>query len=217
MGLASAFALLTCAAAAGDVDPRGASPPEAHETGAAHAAHRVPLEQKGYRRTEARYEVPDLTLIAMDGGSAALRDVLAADEPVLLQFIFTTCTTICPVLSASFSAVQDELGGASGGYQMVSITVDPEHDTPERLRAYAARWKADERWEFLTGPRARIEHVQKAFDAWYPANNKMYHRPYTFLRAAHGASWVRLDGLLSRADLVAEYRSLVEDDGHSTH
>ena len=91
---------------------------------------------------------------------------------------------------------------------MISITIDPEYDTSARLQAYAARYHAGPQWQFLTGNREDIVAVQKAFDAY--RGTKMNHEPLTFLRASVDAPWVRLNGLASAADVVKEYRQLVE-------
>jgi protein SCO1/2 len=132
--------------------------------------------------------------------------VLKHDGPVLLQFIFTTCPTICPVMSGAFSAAQGKLGADAARVRMVSISIDPEQDTPERLREYARKFKAGPQWLFLTGDLDAVVSVQKSFDAYRGA--KMRHEPLTFMRAAPGKPWVRLDGLMSAAQLVAEYRRL---------
>ena len=130
-------------------------------------------------------------------------------EPVMLNFIFTTCTTICPVQSAAFSQVQQKLGAESDQVRMISFTIDPEHDTPERLRAYARRFGAGPQWQFLTGNLSDIVTVQKTFNAY--RGNKMSHEPLVLLRASPDASWVRLDGMASATDIVREYRQLVSD------
>jgi protein SCO1/2 len=173
-----------------------------------HSHHRAMLERKGYQRSTARYSLPAATLVDATSGPVDLRAFLDRPEPVLLQFIFTTCTTICPVLSATFAAAQDDLEALGRPFTLVSISIDPEHDTPAVLRDYAKRFEAGDDWHFLTGTQDTVTRVQKAFDAWYPGNNKMYHRPYTYLRAAPGQPWVRLDGMVSAAELVAEYRRL---------
>jgi protein SCO1/2 len=127
--------------------------------------------------------------------------------PLLLQFIFTTCPTVCPALSALFATTLRQIEVDAAPLRMVSISIDPEHDTPERLRAYAQRLKAGPQWRFLTGRRADIEAVQKAFDAYQ--SNKMQHEPLTYLRASPQAPWLRLDGFMSASDLIAEYRQVV--------
>jgi protein SCO1 len=163
-------------------------------------------EGAGYRRTVARYEVPEVTLVNQDDARVSLRRALDADKPVVLAFFFSTCTTVCPVLSAGFSTLEKALGEEAREVRLVSIAIDPDHDTPEVLSAYRKRFHAGPEWELLTGSREDIERVLRAFDAYGP--NKMMHRPLTFLRAPGGDSWVRIDGLIGASDLMAEYRGL---------
>jgi protein SCO1/2 len=173
-----------------------------------HAQHRQMLDSKGYTRTVHPYDPPDLPLVTADGRRTSLHQVLAGDRPVLLNFIFTTCTTICPALSATFAQVQSQLGSEAAQVYMVSISIDPEYDTPEQLRAYAQRFSAGPQWSFLTGDLKDVVAVQRAFDAY--RGSKMNHPPLTFLRAAAGGPWVRLDGIASGADVVRELHDLVK-------
>jgi protein SCO1/2 len=89
---------------------------------------------------------------------------------------------------------------------MVSISIDPDHDTPARLKAYAEKFQAGADWQFLTGTRADTLAVQRAFDAY--RGSKMNHAPLTLLRASSGSPWVRLDGFASASELVAEVKKL---------
>jgi protein SCO1/2 len=171
-----------------------------------HAQHRHMMGKGGYARSEHRYELPDLALVGMDGKPTTLLREVDIDQPVMLNFIFTTCTTICPVLSATFAQVQRELGPKAAEMRMVSITIDPEYDTPEQLRAYAQRFDAGDQWGFFTGELADIVAIQRAFDAF--RGSKMNHEPLTFLRAAPGEPWVRINGIASGSDIVAEYQNL---------
>lgn len=157
-----------------------------------------------YVRTVADYSVPDVTLVEMDGQRVPLATALG-QGPVLLQFIFTTCPTVCPILSETFAGAQDQLPDA----RLVSISIDPEHDTPARLREYARRFRAGPQWQFLTGSLDDVVAVQKAFGVY--RSDKMQHEPATFLRAAPGP-WVRLTGEVGADDLVAELRRLSEPD-----
>jgi protein SCO1/2 len=159
--------------------------------------------QPRYVRSQVRVAVPDVTLIDARGERVSLAALLAPPGPVVLQFIFTTCPSVCPMLSASLAGAQGEMGE---GARLVSISIDPEYDTPARLREYARRYKAGPRWWLLTGSRDDVAAVQKAFGAWRA--NKMSHEPLTFLRAAPEEPWVRLAGELSAADLIAETRRL---------
>jgi protein SCO1/2 len=148
-------------------------------------------------------------LVDKDNNKIAIDEALATEEPVMLNFIFTTCTTICPVLSATFTQVQRELGDEAGQLRMISISIDPEYDTPERLRDYAVRFKAGPQWAFYTGTNDDIVTVQKAFDAY--RGSKANHEPLTFLHVPGDPQWVRINGLASAGDVVREYRRLVAD------
>lgn len=163
---------------------------------------------KRYAREIARYRLPEVVLLDTDGREIPLSCAIDGDGPVMLQFIFTTCPTICGALSGTFSSVQGALGGELSNARLVSISIDPEHDRPERLQRYAKELKAGPNWKFYTGRREDVIAIQKAFDAYQV--NKMSHQPLTFLRPKRGAPWVRLTGLLGAADLTAEYREMLK-------
>lgn len=160
-----------------------------------------------YRRAVVAYTVPPVTLVDMHGTALTLDTALRHDGPVLLQFVYTTCSTTCPVMSGLFAALQAQFGSELAPAQLLSITIDPEHDTLARLQEYARQFRAGPQWRFLTGRRDDILAVQKAFDAY--RGTRMRHEPGTYLRASPDTPWLRLDGLLSAAELMAEYRRLL--------
>lgn len=178
-----------------------------------HAHHREMTEaQRGrYTRSEVRYEVPDVSLVDVEGRTTSLRSELAAGTPVMLNFVFTTCTTICPAMSAIFADVQQQLEPDEGALRLVSISIDPEQDTPAKLKAYAGRFHAGAGWHLLTGKSADVIAAARAFGAW--RGDKTNHTPATYLRAATGNTWVRVDGFASAAELVREYRGLAAGGG----
>lgn len=167
-----------------------------------------------YRRAMAEYRLPDVTLTAANGTPVRAVDALAAGRPVMLNFIFTSCNTICPILSATFAQVQAQLGPEAAQLRFVSISIDPEQDTPATLATYARRYGADGNWQFLTGDREDIITLQRAFDAY--RGNKMSHQPLTFMRPRAGAAWLRIEGFPRAADLVREYRALISGQA-ATH
>lgn len=194
----AAVALLVAAALAG---PAALAAPEDHR----HDGHAAPASTD-YARSLADYSPPDVRLLDMRGAEVRLADEMGHDGPLMLQFIFTTCPGVCPALSAMFRGAQERLGAEAGEVRLLSISIDPEHDTPPRLSDYAARFRAGPGWRFLTGELDEIVAVQKAFDAY--RGNKMRHEPTTYLRASPGESWLRLDGFLTADELVAELRRL---------
>jgi protein SCO1/2 len=160
-----------------------------------------------YTRSVSSYKIPDLKLVDMNGAAVSLREGLGGNDPVMLNFIFTTCTAVCPVMSATFHHVQGQLGADSSKVRMISISIDPENDTPAKLREYAGKYHAGPQWKMLTGSAENSIAVQRAFDTF--RGDKMNHAPATFIRAG-GADkpWVRLDGFASAPDIVKEYRQL---------
>ena len=172
-----------------------------------HAHHRQMLESKRYSRSLHDYQLPDLEVVNMAGEKTRLLDEVNPGKPVMVNFIFTTCTTICPVMIATFAQVQSELGAESDEVHMISFSIDPEHDTPERLREYAGRFNAGPQWQFLTGSLANSVAIQRAFDVY--RGSKMNHEPTYLMKGADGNTWVRIDGLASATDIVTEYHRLV--------
>ena len=160
-----------------------------------------------YTRSVSTYTIPDLKLVDMNGTAVSLRDGLGGNEPVMLNFIYTTCTAICPVMSATFHHVQNQLGPESNKVHMISISIDPENDTPAKLREYAGKYHAGPQWKMLTGSAENSIAVQRAFETF--RGDKMNHAPATFIRAG-GADkpWVRLDGFASAPDIIKAYRQL---------
>jgi len=167
-------------------------------------ASTTPAVEKGPRftRTEVDVSVPDVTLINQNGVEVNIEDILTSQEPVFVDFIFASCTTICPILSASYSSMQRKLGDSRDAVRLVSITIDPEHDGPEELRSYLARYQAKPGWDILTGSRTDIDEVMRGFDAFVP--DKMSHRPLVYIRSPDTGKWVQLYGFASSADLMRE-------------
>lgn len=182
----------TQAHACADCDARAAQPA-------------APSGRQRYLRASQRLQPPNVGLVDQDGRPVRLPDLLTGDAPVALEFVFTTCTTICPVMSASFAGLQRHAGELPG-LRMISISIDPEQDRPAVLRAYAARFHASPAWRFYTGSEADVRAVLVAFGAF--SGGKANHRPLTFVRGAGGDAWTRLEGLATGDDLARELRDL---------
>jgi protein SCO1 len=174
-----------------------------------HAAHRAAMAKTRYSVTTGTYEIPNVELVDTEGQLIELRELLAGDQPVALNFIFTTCTTICPVMTATFSQMRQALGDSAADVELVSITIDPEYDRPPVLKAYADNFGADAGWIFLTGDSLDIENVLRSFDAY--AGSKMNHQPLTLLKKPGDANWVRIDGLASGDSLAQEVTARLLD------
>jgi protein SCO1/2 len=158
----------------------------------------------GYTLSTVQYQLPDIELVDMEGRRESLTRILAPDDPVMLNLIFTTCTAICPVMSATFAQVRHDLGSRRDQLRMISISIDPEHDTPKRLNEYAHKYKADAQWQFYTGARVDIVKLQRSLQAY--RGNKMNHIPLTYLRPSATSPWIRIEGFASAQDLINEYQ-----------
>jgi protein SCO1 len=165
---------------------------------------------QGTRRSVADYKLPSsIKLTRDDGKSVSLAEELDDGRPVMVNFIYTTCTAICPVTSKVFQQVQTKLGPDRTKVHLVSISLDPEEDTPARLTEYAKKYKAGPGWQHYTGTAEASVAAQKAFDVY--RGDKMNHTPVTLLRASPGKPWVRFDGFATADNLVAEYRQQVAE------
>jgi protein SCO1/2 len=152
------------------------------------------------------YQVPDVKLVTEYGRPVSLAAEMDDGRPVVLNFIFTSCEAICPLMTQTFAEFQRKLGSQSAQVHLMSISIDPEQDTPPRLRAYAKRFDAGPGWSFYTGTEAASIAAQKAFNVF--RTDKMGHTSVTFMRTAPGAPWRRLDGFATPDDLLREYLGL---------
>lgn len=114
---------------------------------------------------------PGFELTAVDGRALALEDLRG--KVVVLSFAFTTCTDICPVAIYKLTWIMDELGAQFGNdVHFVTVTVDPERDTPDVLAEYADHMGADPRgWSLLTGPPNRIREVTERYGVFVRPND----------------------------------------------
>lgn len=157
---------------------------------------------KKYQRTIANYPIPDVVLVNQNGDKVRLKNLLTSDKPVIVDFIYVTCTTICPFLSSSFVNLQQKLGNDSQKVHLVSISIDPENDTPKVMKEYLNRFWAKPGWDFLTGTRKDINSVMKAFDAY--VTNKMSHNLLTLIRSPRDGKWTRISGMMSTSEFISE-------------
>jgi protein SCO1/2 len=158
-------------------------------------------------RSTVQYSVPRVTLVRDDGKSVSLPQEMNDGRPVLLNFIFTSCGSICPLMSQIFADFQRKLGADAQHVHLMSISTDPEQDTPARLTEYAHRFDAGPEWRHYPGTLDASLAAQRAFDVY--RGDKMSHTPVTLLRAAPDKPWRRIDGFVTPDELLHEYRQLL--------
>ena len=128
-------------------------------------------------------------------------------RPVVVNFIFTSCGSICPLMSQVFAQFQRSLDNDARQPHLLSISTDPEEDTPGKLRQYAQRFGARDGWNHYTGTVEASQSTQRAFDVY--RGDKMSHTPVTLMRAAPGHPWLRIEGFLTPDELLQRYRQLL--------
>jgi protein SCO1 len=184
-------ALLLCAAGpawTGDADPM-AAPDDATSS--------------AVMVSTVSYQIPDVQLVREDGKRVSLVQEMNDGRAVLLNFIFTTCSSFCPLSSQTFAEFQRNLGPDAGSVHLMSISIDPEQDTPARLREYAHKFGAGPGWTHYTGTLAASLSAQRAFGAY--RGDKMSHTPLALLRPAAGSTWRRIEGFATPDDLLGQY------------
>jgi protein SCO1/2 len=174
-----------------------------------HAQHRAMLEQAAPSSgTSTEVKLHDEALLTQDGERVKFASEVIGERIVVMDFVYTTCTTVCPVLSAVFTQVQDRLGDRLGQeVLLVSVSVDPTRDTPARLKAYAARHQAQDRWIWLTGEKPRIDQVLTGLGAYAPRFED--HPAMVLVGDGRSGSWVRFFGFPGPDQIVAAVDQLV--------
>lgn len=147
-------------------------------------------------------DLPDTVLVDEQGHRVRFRSDVVHDRVVAIQLIFTTCGTICPPLGANFGKLRKLLGERAGrDVQLISISVDPQADTPERLKAWATQFGYGPGWTLLTGPEADLRSVRKALRV--DSGDKASHSPLVLIGNPARGKWTRVYGLAPPATLAA--------------
>jgi len=172
-----------------------------------HAHHRAMLEKPAEPARPADVDLRDLALVDQDGRQVSFVGDVIGDRIVVMDFVYTSCTTICPVLSAVFGQVQERLGDQLGDeVALVSVSVDPVRDTPQRLKAYAARHRAQPGWVWLTGPKTTMDEVLNGLGAYSP--NFEDHPAMVLVGDGRTGEWSRFVGFPSPDRLMEQVNAL---------
>lgn len=177
---------------------------DSREAAATHEHHHAAMQSIV---STVSYEVPDIALVRADGKAVSLTKEMNDGRPVVLNFIYTSCTSVCPVMSQMFSLFQQQMGPAIAGVHMMSISIDPEADTPTRLTEYAKTFEAGSTWQFYTGTVAASAAAQRAFGVY--RGDKMNHTVVTLMRTSPGEPWRRIDGFMTPDAMMHEYHQLI--------
>lgn len=154
----------------------------------------------------------DVKLIDQDGKEMRLYSDLLQGKSVVINVVFTTCTSACPAMTAAFTKIQDHLGDRLGkDVRLLSISIDPVTDTPAKLKEYAARFKARPGWYFLTGSKANVDEALKKLGQY--VENKEDHLNLFLIGNERTGLWKKAFGLASPEQLFPIVDSVVNDAG----
>jgi protein SCO1 len=169
-----------------------------------HAAHRAMTAAGAGGEAErvSGLDIPDVAVLTQDGEPRRFYSDLVRGRVVAMNFVFTTCTTICPPMGANFGRLQQELGERLGrDVHLISVSVDPTTDTPQRLAAWAARFGARDGWTLVTGDQQEVERLLKSLQVFNADIRE--HSPVVLIGDEARGEWTRAWGLAGPAELAA--------------
>lgn len=173
-------------------------------------AQNAALASDSESRSPARKMViPDVEVLDQHGNQLHFYSDLIKGKTVAINFIFTNCTTICPPLAATFARVQRDMGDKVGrDVHLISISVDPLTDTPERLKAWGGKFKAGAGWTFVTGNKQEIDKLLNALDA--SVARREDHSPAVIVGNDSKDIWTRTYGLAKTSQIVGLILNVME-------
>jgi protein SCO1 len=154
----------------------------------------------------------DTVLQDQDGRDHRFYTDLVRGRIVVMDFIYTRCVGPCPILSSTLARLQTRLGDRLGkDVFLLSFSVDPDYDTPARLKEYAERFHARPGWTFLTGSRQNVEAVLRKLGQWVETPED--HQTIFILGNEHTGLWKKAFGLAKPDDLFPVIDSVLDDKG----
>lgn len=182
-------------------------PPDPHAGHAAHAA-REP-------ETAAHKYFSDVELVDQTGRKLRFYSDVLKGKTVIVNAFFTTCTGVCPPMNRNLQKVQDAFGERIGkDIFIVSISVDPANDTPERLKEYAARFRARTGWTFLTGAKENVDWALYKMGQYVESRDD--HKTLFIIGNEATGLWKKAFGMANHDELIEIVRSVADDRGEAS-
>jgi protein SCO1/2 len=141
---------------------------------------------------------PDVALTDETGRPVHFYADIAKDKTVAVNFIFTSCSTICQPMSGTFAKAETLLGKRNA--RLVSISIDPETDTPQKLAAWKKRFRGGASWTLLTGPQEEIDKLRKSLGVFTP--DRINHTPMVVVFNKTSGKTTRVNGLTSAQAII---------------
>lgn len=138
--------------------------------------------------------IPDVQVKDQFGKDVSFYSDLVKGKVVAMNFVFTTCTTICPPMGANFGKLQKILGDKMGkDFHLISVSVDPVTDTPERMHAWGAKFGTDKGWTLVTGDKDKVTTLLKSLEVFNADITE--HSPVVLIGNDTTGKWTRAYGL----------------------
>src|SRR5215212_10144695 len=141
-------------------------------------------------------QIPDVKVPTQDGRAVDFYSDLIKGKVVAVNFVFTYCTTVCPPMGAIFGKLQEQHADA----HLVSVSIDPEVDTPAKLKAWSRKFGARPGWTLVTGKKDDIVRLLKAMNAY--SADYANHQPVTIVGNDATGTWKRAYGFTNAGKLA---------------
>jgi protein SCO1/2 len=152
----------------------------------------------------------DVTLVNQNGETMRLYSDLLKGKVVVINAFFTSCQGSCPVMAATLAKIQDWLGDRLGkNVYLISLSVDPQTDTPEKLKEYAQRFKAKPGWYFLTGKKDNVEWALYKLGQY--VEQKEDHLNIMIIGNESTGLWKKAFGLSKPEDIIKIVDNVLKD------
>jgi protein SCO1/2 len=153
--------------------------------------------------------IPDVSVVNQEGREIKFYTDLVKDKVVLINFIYTTCEAACPMSGERFAKLQTALGDRVGkDVYLISISTDPETDTPAKLKTWGRRFDAGTGWTFITGGKTEMTALLRALTGSEP--RKDFHLPAAYVINNRSGDWVYTSLLQSPDRLLKTIDDLVK-------
>lgn len=167
----------------------------------------VPLTAHADPGSAAERYFAGLALIDQDGKPVDLYEDVMKGHVVVIHSFFTECKGSCPLMAGTFAYLQRRFANPS--LRLISISADPEHDTPPRLKEYGKRLGAEARWVFLTGTREQVDRALSRIGQY--AERPDAHSNLIIIANLHTGLWKKAMGLAARAEIAAIVQGVLDD------
>ncbi len=158
---------------------------------------------QSYTVRALRKHFPNVLLRNQDGKPVRFYDDVIKGKIVMIQFMYTNCERYCPMVTPNLVKAQRELlKRGAREVNMISITVDPVHDTPPVLKAYASNFHVQPGWQFLTGRKSDVDQIRRELGVYDPDDKVNEHMNVLIMGREPVGRWIAMEALAKPDDIA---------------